>query len=166
MDRIISAIAAVALTLLALVAVVYGISTAFANSKAANMNGWVAELVVNARGAFAAGPNGYTNFTTANTAQLVANKLVPKGLIKGGAAVDPWGNNMAFSSANGGSQGVVQFGGGAAMDEGACAKTAMGFSDFVSLKVGTTTFTEASPPDPVTAVAACAQGTTMVLTFQ
>lgn len=165
MDRTVSAIAATAMALLALVGVVYGIATGFFNSKAGNMNGWVSELVVNARGSFTTGPTGFTDFSTANVTHLITNKIVPKGLIKSGAATDPWGNAMAFGSANGGAQGTIQYG-GTLMPASDCAKTAAGMSDFVTLRIGSTTFTEAAPPTPVSAAAACATGTTSVVTFQ
>lgn len=165
MDRTVASIAATAMALLALVGVVYGIATGFFNSKAGNMNGWTAELVVNTRGAFSTGPTGCTDFTTANVAHLITNKIIPKGLIKSGSATDPWGNAMAFGSANGGAQCTIQYG-GSLMPAADCAKTAAGMSDFVTLRIGSTTFTEAAPPTPVSAAAACATGTTTVLTFQ
>lgn len=165
MDRTVASIAAVAMALLALVGVVYGLATGFFNTKAGNMNGWTAELLMNARGSFATGPSGYTDFTTANVSHLITNKIIPKGFIKAGAATDPWGNAMAFGSANGGAQGTIQYG-GALMPAADCAKTASGMSDFVTLRIGSTTFTEAAPPTPVSAAVACGTGTTSVVTFQ
>lgn len=165
MDRTVAAIVAVALALLALMGVVYGSSAGFFAAKAANMDAYVAETVVSARSAFSVGPNGYTNFTTANIQTLIDQKIVAKGLLLAGVLTDPWGNTMALASANNASQGTITFG-GAKMGANDCAKTVVGLSDYISLKVGTTTFTETSMPDPVSAKTACATGTTIVLTFQ
>lgn len=166
MENIIARIAVILVGLLALAGVVAGVSGLMQSNTASRVDTDVASILNQARGAFASGPTGYSNFTTANISSLVNAGVFPSDMVVGSAVTDPWGNSLTLASANGGTQGVLTFGGGGSESVATCSKAATGIKDYVTLKVGTTTFTPALPPDAVTAAQACTTGLTFVLTFQ
>lgn len=166
MDSIIARIAVILVGLLALAGAAAGVNMLMQSNTASRVDTDVAAILNQARGAFASGPTGYTNFTTANLAQLVNAGVFPSDMVVGTAVNDPWGNAVTLSSANGGTQGVLTFGGGGSETVSTCSKAATGIKDYVALKIGTTSFTPSAPPDAVTAATACATGMTLVLTFQ
>jgi hypothetical protein len=166
MENLIARVAATLLSLLALVGVSAAAYASFQNSRATRVHEGITQIITNARAAFSMGSNGYTNMTTANVATLISAELFPADWVKSGAVQDPWGNAVALASAGSTSQGQLTFGGGGSESVATCAKAAQAFRDYVTLKVGTTTFTPAAPPDAFTAATACGTGLTFVLVFQ
>jgi hypothetical protein len=166
MENIIARVAATLLSLLALVGVSAAAYNGFQSSRAGRVHEGITQIITTARGAFSMGANGYTNMTTANVATLISAELFPADWVNGTTVKDPWGNTIALASASSGSQGRITFGGGGSESVATCAKAAQAFRDYVTLQVGTTTFTPATPPDAFTAATACGTGLTFVLTFQ
>jgi hypothetical protein len=109
MGRILGAIIAVVLGLLALAGVgVMGATGFFGGDKASKVTTDISQLITNARSQFAQNSNGYTNFTTANEAPMMTAGVFPNSMVRGGAVIDAWGNAVALSSTNN----ATQFGGG------------------------------------------------------
>jgi hypothetical protein len=166
MEGILGRIVAIVLGLLALAAVGYAAYNGFSNSKASDVATGVTTIVENARAQFTQSATGYTKFTTANVASLNTAGILPSTWWNGANAVDPWGNTVAFAAGAGGtSQGAITFGGGGSETQSQCVNVAQNLKDYVTLKVGTATFTTAVPADPVTAAAACTGAVAFVLTF-
>lgn len=166
MDGILGRIIATVLGLLALVGVAYASYNGFQNHKASVMVNNLAQLMTNARAGFSQGNNGYVNFTTANVPNMINSGMFPTDMVRGTAIYDAWGNAITLSSANNGAQGVISFGGGGAETTKQCVTVATGNKDFVTMTVGSTTFTQAALPDQSTAGAACSATATFSVTFQ
>lgn len=166
MDGILGRIVAIVLGLLALAGIAYAGYNGFQNHKASVVATNISQLITNARAGFSQGSNGYTNFTTANIPAMITGGMFPSDMVRGTTLLDPWGNAVTLSAASAGSQGVIRFGGGNAQTAKQCVSTAMGLKDYVSLAVGTTTFTQANLPDQATAGSACSATATFTLTFQ
>ncbi|MGX6566068.1 type 4 pilus major pilin [Cupriavidus necator] len=166
MDGILGRIVAIVLGLLALVGIAYAGYNGFQSHKAGVVATNITQLITNARAGFSQGNNGYTNFTTANIAAMIAGGMFPTDMVRGTTLVDPWGNAVTLSSANNGSQGVITFGGGNGQTAKQCVSTAVGLKDYVTLTVGSTTFNQTNLPDQATAGAACSATAAFALTFQ
>lgn len=169
MEGILGRIVAIVLGLIALAGVGYAAYNGFQNSKGSDVTSGIAQLVTNARAQFSQSANLYTNFTTANLTKIISAGIIPQNMTNGTTTGnDPWGNALAFAPAGtNNSQGVITFGGGGSETVQECVSVAQNLKDYISLKVGTTTFTPQAQPDPTTAAAACtAAATTFVLTFQ
>jgi len=166
MDGILGRVVATVLGLLALVGIAYASYNGFQNHKASVVATNITQIITNARGGFSQGNNGYTNFTTANVPAMITGGMFPTDMVRGTALVDTWGNAMTLSAANNGSQGVITFGGGNAQTAKQCVSAALSLKDYVTLVVGTTTFTQTTLPDQATAGAACSATATFTLTFQ
>ncbi|MGX6566067.1 type 4 pilus major pilin [Cupriavidus necator] len=166
MDGILGRIVAIVLGLLALVGIAYAGYNGFQSHKAGVVATNIAQVITNARAGFSQGNNGYTNFTTANVPAMITGGMFPTDMVRGTTLLDPWGNAMTLSAANSGSQGVIRFGGGGAQTAKQCVSAATGLKDYVSLVIGTTTFTQTNLPDQATAGAACSATATFTLTFQ
>lgn len=167
MDSLLGRIVATVLGLLALAGIGFGIYSAFSSDTTSAVVTDVSQTIVNARAAFSQGTAGYSSFTAANVPQLITNDIFPSGMVKGTDLYDRWGNAVTPSSQSSGTQGVLTFGGGGSEDVNSCAKAAVSMiaANYVSLKVGTVTFTKTAPPDPVTAANACATGLTFKVVF-
>ena len=166
MERIYGAIAAFVLGLLALAQVTGMGSGAFDWYNNSRLVSNVSSVQTAARGQFMQGSNGYTNFTTANAAALITAGIIPAGWVKGGAIVDNWGNNVTLASASNATIGSITFGGGNTETVQNCGKVVNNLGDYVSVVVGGKTFTQASPPDAVTATAACQVALSITVNFQ
>lgn len=169
MEGILGRIVAIVLGLIALAGVGVAAYNGFQNSKASDVTTAVAALITNARAQFSQSSNLYANFTTANVAKLITAGIIPQNLTNGSTtAIDPWGNSLAFAGvgAPANSQGQITFGGGGSETTQECVSVTQNLKDYISLKVGTTTFTPASQPDPTTAATACSATAAFVLTFQ
>lgn len=168
MEGILCRIVAIVLGLIALAGVGVAAYNGFQNSKASDVTSEVASLVTNARAQFSQSSNLYTNFTTAKVANLISAGIIPSNLTNGSTtAINPWGNSLAFApTGTANSQGTVTFGGGGSETTQECVSVTQNLKDYISIKVGTTTFTPASQPDPTTAATACSATAAFVLTFQ
>ncbi|MBY4898656.1 type 4 pilus major pilin [Cupriavidus sp. AU9028] len=166
MDGILGRVVAIVLGLIALSGIGYAAYNGFQTDKASTVSTNITQLITNARGGFSQGNNGYTNFTTANIPAMITGGMFPTSMVRGNTLVDNWGNTVTLSSASNGSQGVITFGGGNAQTAKQCVAVATGLRDFVSLTVGTTSFTQTSLPDQATAGSACSATATFTLTFQ
>lgn len=165
MDRLLPGLAAAVLALLALGGAMFGMKSGFFSEKNARFATDVAQFVTATRGGFSTSPEGYSNFTTANASYLITHQMVPGSMVRNGVLTDVWGNAIQLSSANNGSQAVMSYGGGGSQTEGDCAKHVSNLTDYSSLKVGSTTFTD-TKPDAIKAAQACATGTAIVMTYQ
>jgi hypothetical protein len=166
MDRILGSIIAVVLGLLALATVAGGASYGYdwwTNSKIVTN---ISQMQSEARAQFMQGNNGYTNFTTANAAQLITNGVVPTKWVRGNAIQDDWGNAVTLTSAAGGTLGSISFGGGGSETVKNCSKVVSNLGDYVSVVVGGTTFTPQNQPDGVSAGAACQKSLAITVSFQ
>lgn len=166
MEGILGRIVAIVLGLLALAAVGYAAFNGFSNSKASDVATGVTTVVENSRAQFTQSATGYTNFLTTKVASLNTAGILPSTWWNGTNAVDPWGNTVTFAPGALNSQGVITFGGGGSETAAQCVNVAQNLKDYISLKVGTTTWTQAAPPDPVAAAAACSATAAFALTFQ
>ena len=165
MERILGAVAAVVLALIAMAGVALAIHHAFTGSTSQNVVSDMTQVVENARQGFE-GPTGYTNFTTANEPAMITSSMFPSDMVQNGNVVDAWGNPVTLAPANNNTEGVVTFGGGGSEDAGECATVVVGLKDYISLSVGGTTFTPSTPPDKVSAGNACSAGLQIAMTFQ
>ncbi len=167
MDSLLGRIVATVLGLLALAGIGSAIYSAFSSDTTSGIVSDMSQTVVNARSAFSQGTSGYSSFTNANISQLITNDIFPSSMVKSGAVYDRWGNAVSISAQLGGTQGVLTFGGGGSEDVNSCAKVAVSLvaANYVSLKVGSQTFSKANAPDPVTAANACATGLQFQLVF-
>lgn len=166
MDGILGRMVAMVLGLLALAGLSYAGYNAFQTHKSSTMVTNVAQMITNARAGFSQGNNGYANFTSANIPSMANGSMFPTEMVRGNTLIDIWGNTITLSSANGGAQGVIAFGGGGAETSKQCVNVATGLKDYVSLTVGATTFNQSNLPDQSTAGAACSATSTFSLTFQ
>lgn len=167
MEGILGRIVATVLGLLALAGIGYAAANGFSNSKVDIIVSGATHIATNARAQFSAGNTGYTNFTTANAASLVSAGIIPTSWVTAGVPTDPWGNAVTFAAGASPTQGVITIGGGGSETIEQCIKVTQNLKDYVSLVVGTKTFTQAALPDPVSAAAACTAATTKIaMTFQ
>jgi len=166
MDSILGRIFAMVMGLIVLGGVAFAIAGGMGTTKTTGMVENTAFIQSAARQVFGMGPNGYANFTTANTADLVKAGIFPPGMVRGGVIYDSWGNAVTMSSANGGTQQVLGFGGGGSESVKDCIQVATGLKGYTSLTVGSTTFTPSNPPDAVSASQACTTGLTFQVTAQ
>ncbi|WP_321943706.1 type 4 pilus major pilin [Paraburkholderia tropica] len=166
MDRIFGVGLAVVLGLLALAAVALAGSGAFSTNKAGTVVSDITQVVTNSRGLFAQDSNGYEDFTTSNESTLVSAGLFPTDMVRSSTVYDPWGNAVTLSSAESDSEGVIGFGGGGSETVKQCVTVVMSLKDYVSLAVGSTTFSSSNLPGTATAEAACESDLSMTLTFQ
>jgi hypothetical protein len=166
MDRIIGAIVAVVLGLLALAGVALMGSTGFSGDKSSKVASDITQTVTNARGQFVQSSNGYTNFTTANIGSMITAGIFPTTMVRNNAVVDQWGNNVTLANSNNATVGSITFGGGGSETAKQCAAVVNALKDYVSLTVGGTTFTPTNQPDAVTAGAACNNSLSITLAFQ
>ncbi|CAN7312850.1 prepilin type IV pili [Caballeronia sp. LjRoot34] len=166
MDGILGRIVAIVLGLLALSGVSYAAYKGFSGSKASQLSGDIAQIITQARVQSAQGSDGYTSFTTGNEGALITAGIFPGDMVRNGTVVDPWGNNVALTSDGNATEGVLTVGGGGSETADQCTNVVTGLKDYVSLAVGGTTFTQATPPDSVSAANACAAGLSITVTFQ
>jgi hypothetical protein len=152
------------LILLALgAAALYG---GFNTGKASNIVTEITLIETNARAGFAQSNQGYANFTTANESTLATGGMFPANLVRDGVLYDEWGNAMQLGSASNATQGVITFGGGTSQTVDQCKTVVMGLKDYVSLAVGSASFTQTNQPDATSATNACAGNPTIAVTFQ
>ncbi|WP_297501604.1 type 4 pilus major pilin [Ferrovum sp.] len=162
MERVIGAVIAVILGLIALAGVVYEGGQAMTNSKSNALLSDMAALSTNAHSQFMQSNTGYTNFTTTNTPALITAGILPADMNKSGIATDQWGNAMAFSGTN--AQFTITVG-GANMPQDACTSVVTGMQNYQSMSVNGNTFTPAAPPDAVSAANACTAGASIAVTY-
>lgn len=166
MDGILGRVVAIVLGLIALSGVGYAAYNGFQTHKGGTVSTNITQIITNARAGFSQGNNGYTNFTTANIPAMITGGMFPTDMVRGNTLVDNWGNAVTLSSASNGSQGVISFGGGNAQTAKQCVSVATGLKDFLTLTVGTTTFSQTNLPDQATAGSACSATASFTLTFQ
>ncbi|MFL9876663.1 type 4 pilus major pilin [Paraburkholderia megapolitana] len=151
------------LMLLGIAAVAGVMLVASSGSKVASQASDITMLQGNARQQLGASQNGYTNFTTANSAGLIQAGVVPPGMVRAGALTDQWGGAITFAPANNGAQGVVTLAGITSVKD--CTKLATTLRDYDTLIIGKVTFTPDQQPDGSTAGAACNGNNTVQITF-
>ncbi|KVV40925.1 prepilin type IV pili [Burkholderia territorii] len=166
MEGILGRIVAIVLGLLALAGVGVAAYSGFSNNKASNVTEGLTTTITNARAQFTQGSNGYTNFTTAKIANLITAGIFPNNWVNGTAVNDPWGNAVALAPASNNTAATITVGGGGSETAAQCANVVQSIKDYVSIKVGATTFTPATPADPTTAAAACTATAAIAVTFQ
>jgi hypothetical protein len=169
MEGILGRVIAVVLGLLALGGVSYASYSGFSSARASQIVTDIAQAETTARAGYSQGSSGYTNFTTANeTALITAGKPTdfPTDMLRSGVIKDAWGNAVTAAPADSDTQGVITVGGGGSESADQCATVAVGLKDYVSLTVGTTTFTPTTQPDRSTAMTACSDTATIAVTFQ
>lgn len=165
MEGILGRIIATVLGLIALAGVGYAAYNGFSNSKSSDVVTGITTIINNSRAQFSSGNSRYTNFTTANAASLVAAGIVPTSWVgPGNVPTDPWGNALGFAPTGANTQGQITFGGAGSATVAQCINVLQNLKDYVSVTVGTKTFTQAALPDPVSAAAAC-QPTTLKFTL-
>jgi hypothetical protein len=144
------------------------INGGFHTGKASNLVAEITLVESNARAGFSQSNAGYANFVTANISTLAGGGMFPSSMVRSGTLYDDWGNTITLASANNATNGVITFGGGNSEDTDQCKTVVMGLKDYVSLKVGTSTFTQTTQPDASTAISACgtAGTATIAVTFQ
>lgn len=165
-NRIIAAVVAVVLALIAVAALGPGITHAFSGNTASNVVTDISQLMTNARGQFMQNSNGYTNFTTANESYMINAGIFPSGMVRNNAVIDRWGNSVSLSSANNAVEGVITFGGGGTETADQCTTVVTNLTDYVQLVVGGKTFTQSTQPDSTSAGAVCSSTATIQVTFQ
>lgn len=166
MERIIGAIVAVVLGLLALAGVGAMATDGFGGDKASKQTTDITQIINNARAQFSQNSSSYANFATANVPDLITAGIFPDYVVRGTNVFDRWGNVMTVSSLNGGTTGQITVGGGGSETAKQCAAVATALKDYVSLQVGGTTFTPPNQPDAQSAGKACGTGLTITVNFQ
>lgn len=166
MESLLARIMAFVLGLIALAGVGLAAKSAFDTSKASDVTNGVATLVTNARSQFIQSNIGYTNFKTANAASLITAGLFPASWVVGAVVTDPWGNAVAMAPDTNVTRGVLTIGGGGSQKKEQCVKVATSLRDYVTLKIGASTFDQTTPPDANTAGAVCTDTATLIVTFQ
>ncbi|MCW3587383.1 prepilin type IV pili [Burkholderia cenocepacia] len=165
MERIIGAIVAIILGLLAMAGVGLMASDGFGSDKASKVTTDITQTMSNARGQFMQNTN-YTNFTTANIPAMITSGIFPAPMVRGNALVDRWGNAVVLNNTNNGTVGTIQFGGGGSETAKQCASVVTSIKDYVSLTVGGVMFTPQNQPDAVSAGAACGTSLQITVAFQ
>lgn len=167
MDRLLAAVVAIVLGLMALAAVGYAAYNGFSSNTASTVVQGVATITSQARGKFMQSNIRYTNFQTAQIPNLIIDDTIfPKSWVVNGNLVDPWGNNVTLTSAANNTQGVVTIGGGGSETPAQCASVVESLQDFVSITVGGRTFNANSSRDPATVNPLCQGTQTIQITFQ
>ncbi|RWA55695.1 prepilin type IV pili [Cupriavidus sp. UYMSc13B] len=166
MEALLSRIIAFVLGLLALAAVGLAAKAGFDTSKASDVTNGVAMIVTNTRSQFMQSNLGYTNFKTANASSMITAGLFPPSWVVGATVTDPWGNAVAMAPDINVTRGVLTIGGGGSQKKEQCVKVATSLRDYVTLKIGATTFDQTNQPDATSAGAVCADTSTLVITFQ
>ncbi|RKP47565.1 type 4 pilus major pilin [Trinickia fusca] len=166
MDGILGRVVAIVLGLLALAGVGLAGYKAFATNKSSTVVTDMTQVATNARAQFSQNNNGYTNFTTANATPLVNAGIIPGDMVRAGGIFDAWGNAVQFAPVAGNTEGQITFGGGGSETVEQCSHVLTSLTDYVSLVVNGTTFSQANQPDAVSAANACAGTPKIILTFQ
>lgn len=166
MESVVARGIATLLTLLALAFAGTVVYKLFSSNKATNITTDMSLLINNSRAQFSQGSTGYTNFANANLTNLNTAGILPADMVRAAGLTDAWGNAVTLGNAGGATQATIAFGGGNSETPDQCTAVVTALKDYVSLKVGGTTFTQAGLPDPDTAGAACAGSPAIVLTFQ
>lgn len=151
------------LMLLGIVAIAGAAIYAFSGSKVASQASDIALLQGNARHLLGSTPNGYVNFDSARTTDLVSAGVVPAGMVRNGAIVNQWGGAVTLASANNGAQGVITLAGVKNIKD--CTKLLTTLADYDTLVMGKGSFTPNTRPDAVGAATACTGNDTLVITF-
>lgn len=109
-------------------------------------------------------PNGYMNFTTGNTANLITAGIVPPGMVRNGNLTSKWGSGITLAPTNNNAQGVITL--QVINNPKDCSQLVTTLRDYDTLVIGGTTFTRNALPDGNTAAAVCAgNNVTLQITF-
>lgn len=165
MERIIGALVAIALAILAISSVLGNSDQARSDQKGGNLATNVSFIMTKARAGFSQGNTGYANFSNANVVSLINAGVFPQSMVKNNAIFDAWGNGMVLGSANNNANGVITFGGGNAETTDECVTTVMSLNGYDSLTVNGTVFTSANKPDESAAGGACTATAPISVTF-
>jgi hypothetical protein len=165
MERVIGALVAIALAILALSSVLGNSDQAKADQKGSSLTTNIAFVMTKARSGFAQSNTGYANFSNGNIASLINAGVFPPSMVKNGAVYDMWGNPLTLGSTNNGASGTIAFGGGGSETSEECVTTITGLSGYDSLTVNGSTYTSSSAPDEATAGGACTATAAITVTF-
>ncbi|MBB6592751.1 prepilin type IV pili [Ralstonia solanacearum] len=166
MERIIGALVAIALAILAVGNTLSNSGQAKSDQKSSGAATDIGYVMTKARAGFAQSNNGYANFKNSNLSGLINGGTFPPTMVRGAGIFDKWGNPITLSSANSGTSGVISFGGGGSQTTDECTSTVTSMSGYDLMTVGGGgNFTRNSMPDTAQAGAVCSATATIVVTF-